>query len=199
MLCLVPFRDSWSSPPFPGGLSSPDLSWWWGVTGLGPPDWGGQRDSGGQPSSEPPHFTPSSPAVCCILSKAAGRRGSGSIQPETAPPPRHGWLLERNRLCDGGGGLQHPRPVGGAHSGGLTGHRGEGWGVGLGLLFPMPAQLPFLEGLPGSSSSFIFGIQSLLLPEMGSFDPHFLVFAPNFVLPACPALMNSTTTIYPAL
>lgn len=58
---------------------------------------------------------------------------------------------------------------------------------------------PFLEGLLGSSSSFIFGIQSLLLPEMGSFDPHFLVFAPNFVLPACPALMNSTTTIYPAL
>lgn len=54
------------------------------MTGLGAPAWGGQRGSGEQPSSGPPHFIPPSPpAVCCILSKAAGRR----------PHPAHRLLL----------------------------------------------------------------------------------------------------------
>ena len=72
------------------------------------------------------------------------RRPEAAATPSSpsGPPPRHGWLPERNGLCDGGGGFQHPRPAGGAHSGGLTGHHGEGLGVGVGPLFSQQAQLP---------------------------------------------------------
>lgn len=46
------------------------------MTGLGVLAWGGQRGWGGQPLSGPLTLTPflPTPSVCCILSKAAGRR-----------------------------------------------------------------------------------------------------------------------------
>ena len=139
--------------------------------------WLGEVRGAAQASPQPP-LTLLLQCVAYFL-----RRPEAAATPSSpsGPPPRHGWLPERNGLCDGGGGFQHPRPAGGAHSGGLSGHHGEGLGVGAGPLF---SQLP-----PRVLIWFLhsFGIQSLLFARGAHFICKFLVLAPILPL-VCPPL-----------
>lgn len=191
-----PRQDSWSSPPFPGDLNSPGLCWRRGVSGLGAPAWGGQRGSGGQPPQPAPSlYPPPSPAVCCILSKAAWRRLH----------PAHrlllgmaGYLSKTDFVMVEEGfstrDLLEELTLGASQA---TAVRDWEWGwVSCSLC--RPSCLLWKDPCGPHLPSYL-AFSPCCWPETGSFDPHFLVFAPNFVLPACPALMNSTTTIYPAL
>lgn len=148
------------------------------MTGLGVLAWGGQRGWGGQPLSGPLTLTPflPTPSVCCILSKAAGRRlhpGHRLLLLGMA-----GYLSETDFvMVEEGfstGDLLEELTLGASQA---TAVRGREWGW-----VPCRGPAAFWKDSSGSHLPSYLAVSPCYWPETGSFYPHIL--PPNFALSA---------------